>query len=523
MQRRRLGALRSRFQALFVELPDNSIKYARAPGRVNLIGEHIDYEGYAVLPMAIELDTIVAIRVNPTRDVITLRNMDEKKFGVLTYTTDPEQEVDLKNHQWGNYVIAAYKGFFDHLRGGKMGSETPETGQVPGPSKPGRTEPGLDILVDGCVPTGSGLSSSAALVCSSTYAIMAALGFRRFQKGVVAEFTAKAEQYVGVMSGGMDQAISVMGTLFEAQLIEFNPVRASPVQLPESCCFIVAHSLKVSEKALTGVAHYNVRVVECWIASAILAKKLGATKDEIMGGYKTLKDVEPLIEAFYMKHRESQPDDDSSLCTAAVDQFLRKGLYSIPEIEAVLCFKLSELFEHDEAAKQVLRNVNSFKPHDRAMHVYSEKQRVYDFAQVCADSRVSHSRATAILGSLMDASHKSCDELYECSCPELNKLVELLRSLGAVGARLTGAGWGGCAVALVRGEVPAAAIVAQLHATFYRNHEVVEKVRREEGEEAAAKFVKEMAFVSTPAQGACVLKLVNGDFQDSTEPASAEA
>lgn len=479
--------MRDQFRAEFGKEP---ALYARAPGRVNLIGEHIDYEGYAVLPMAIDLDTIVAIRVNPTRDAITLRNVDENKFGQLTYTTDPDQEVDLRNHTWGNYAISAYKGVFDHLRAHDY--KVPET-------------QGLDIMVDGRVPTGSGLSSSAALVCSSALAIMAALGVPRLKKGEVAEFTAKAEQYVGVMSGGMDQAISVMGTWLEAQLIEFNPVRASPVQLPDACYFIVANSLKVSEKAVSGVAHYNVRVVECRIASALLAKKLGATNDEIMGGYKTLKEVEPLIEAFYMEHRESQPDDDSSWCVAAVEEFLTTGYRTTPDIEKDLGLKLSQLFEDDAASKNVLRDVYSCKPHDRAMHVYTEKQRVYDFAQVCADSRVSHAKAAAVLGSLMNASHKSCAEYYECSCAELNTLVELLRELGATGARLTGAGWGGCAVALVKGKEVALKILKELHDKFYKDHEVVDKVRKEAGDDTARKFIEEMAFISTPAQGACII------------------
>jgi N-acetylgalactosamine kinase len=497
-QGKRYTALRSQFLIRFAKAPE---VYAHAPGRVNLIGEHIDYEGYAVLPMAIELDTLVAIRVNPTRDAITLRNVDENKFGDLTFPTDPDQEVDLRNHTWGNYVIAAYKGVFDHLRANDY--SVPETR-------------GLDIMVDGRVPTGSGLSSSAALVCSSALAIMAALGVPRLKKGEVAEFTAKAEQYVGVMSGGMDQAISVMGAMGEAQLIEFNPVRASPVLLPPSCFFIVANSLKVSEKAVAGVAHYNVRVVECRIASALLAKKLGATNEEIKGGYKTLKEVEPLIEAFYMEHREAQPDDDSSWCVAAVDEFLMKGYCTTPDVEKDLGLKLSDLFEGDSASSQVLRDVYSFNPHARATHVYTEKQRVYDFAQVCADSRVSHSKVASVLGSLMDASHKSCDEWYECSCPELNALVELLRKLGAVGARLTGAGWGGCAVALVKSETAAHSILKDLHAQFYQSHEVVDKIRKEEGETAAENFIQDMAFVSVPAQGACVVKTgFNGDVTNN--------
>ena len=481
----RIDRMKETFVDCFKASPEH---VARAPGRVNLIGEHIDYEGYGVLPMAIQLDTVVAIRVNPDRDVICLHNMDAGKFGVLEFPINPDQELDLENHTWGSYVIAAYKGVFDHLR--THGLEEPKVR-------------GLDILVDGRVPTGSGLSSSAAIVCSSALAIMAALGVPMMKKGEVAEFTAKAEQYVGVISGGMDQAISIMGKPDVAQLIEFNPVRASPVMMPEETAFIVAHSLKVSNKAETSVGHYNLRVVECTIASALLAKNLGASKEDIVLKYKTLSAVEPLIEAFFMEDQGSQ--EDSNWCVAAVNKFLKEGTFTAKQIEEDLGFKVGELFDEDDAvAKRVIEEINAFKPHARATHVYTEKQRVYDFAQVCADSRYSKSKAAAILGSLMDTSHKSCDEWYECSCPELNSLVKLLRDLGAYGARLTGAGWGGCAVAMVH-ELKAEGILESLRKKFYEHQEVVENLRKE-GEEKAREFIEEMAFVSSPAQGACLIR-----------------
>ena len=488
-QEARLKKIRDSFAEHYGQRPQH---YGRSPGRVNLIGEHIDYEGYGVLPMAIGLDTVVAIRVNTSRDAITLRNTDDVKFPELSYSTDPDQKLDTSNHTWGSYVIAAYKGVFDHLRA--RGYKEPKVC-------------GLDILVDGRVPTGSGLSSSAAIVCASSLAIMAALKIGPIKKGEVAEFTAKAEQYVGVISGGMDQAISIMGKKDEAALIEFNPVRATPVSIPDGTAFVVAHSLKVSNKAETSVGHYNLRVVECTIASAMLAKKLGATKEQILREYKTLKAVEGLIEAYYLEHRDAAPKDDSNWCVVAVDEYLKEGDYTTKEIESEegLGFKVAELFaEDDEASKLVLDSFDTFKLHARATHVYTEKQRVYDFAQVCADTRYSYNRTAEILGRLMDSSHESCDKNYDCSCPELNALVKFFKETHrAYGARMTGAGWGGCVVALVE-KMAASLVVSNAKYAYYDKLEQVKAL--EDDREAYHKLLDEAVFVSVPSQGGCLLR-----------------
>ena len=476
-----MESIKKVFEACYGGQPQH---YGRAPGRVNLIGEHIDYEGYGVLPMAIELDTIVAIRVNATRDVITVNNIEPEKFPELTFPTSPDQDIDTEHHTWGNYVMSAYKGVFDHL-------------QTHGYKEP--TVRGLDVLVDGRVPTGSGLSSSAAIVCASSLAIMESLDVPRLKKGEVAEFTAKAEQYVGVISGGMDQAISMMGKKDVAQLIEFDPVRASPVTIPDGAAFVVANSLKVSNKAETSVGHYNLRVVECTIASALLAKKLGATKEEILREYKTLKAVERLVERYYMEHCESQPKDDSNWCVVAVDTFLNQGGCTTKEIEGNegLGFKIAELFSEDDAAsKLVLDAFDSFQLHARATHVFSEKQRVYDFAQVCADMRNGSSKIIQTLGSLMDSSHDSCDKLYDCSAPELNDLVKVCHEAGAFGSRLTGAGWGGCTVSLVL-KSKADEFVECVKNKYHRKLEQVkEKYTTSSAESVDMWLAKEVIFVS---------------------------
>ncbi|GFR51602.1 hypothetical protein Agub_g14026 [Astrephomene gubernaculifera] len=215
--------------------------YARAPGRVNLIGEHIDYEGYGVLPMAIQQDTVVAIRRVPGGDKLVVGNVEADKYPTQEFPADPAQPVDVANHSWANYFLSAYKGAFELLSSGGAG---------------GAPEPcGLQAVVQGQVPTGSGLSSSAAIVCASMLAILACSGAVAPEGGLdkaqVAEAACKAERYVGVTSGGMDQAISMMGQQGVAMHVEFNPVRGVCVVLPPGATFVIANSLAVSNKAET--------------------------------------------------------------------------------------------------------------------------------------------------------------------------------------------------------------------------------------------------------------------------------
>ena len=119
---------------------------ARSPGRVNLIGEHIDYEGYSVLPMALALDTIVAVKVDAGSDKLVVSNTNPE-YTTKEFSTDPSQQVDTASLHWTNYCMCGYKGVFDFL--GEAGKALPEA-------------IGLKIMVDGRVPTGSGLSSSSA-------------------------------------------------------------------------------------------------------------------------------------------------------------------------------------------------------------------------------------------------------------------------------------------------------------------------------------------------------------------------
>ncbi|KAL8120326.1 galactokinase-like [Apium graveolens] len=437
----RFNTVNSKFNECFSCSPD---VYARSPGRVNLIGEHIDYEGYSVLPMAIRQDTIVAIRKRRDGEkVIRIANVNDK-YEFCTYPADPTQEVDLKNHRWGHYFICGYKGFYEYAK---------IKGLEVGPAV------GLDVLVDGTVPTGSGLSSSAAFVCSSTIAIMAAFDVSLAKKEL-AQLTCDCERHIGTQSGGMDQAISVMARAGFAELIDFNPIRATDVQLPAGGSFVIAHSLAESQKAVTAATNYNNRVVECRLAAIVLAIKLGKKPQEAISEMKTLSDVEGLCVAF----ADSRGSTDPGL---AITELLNEEPYKCEDIEELIGEKLLEVFANSSSSLDVLKAATHFKLFQRASHVYSEAKRVFNFRDAVSSASSEEDKLKK-LGDLMNESHYSCSILYECSCPELEELVKICRDNGAFGARLTGAGWGGCAVALVKESI-VLQFILNLKDQFYKS------------------------------------------------------
>ena len=449
------------------------------PGRVNLIGEHIDYEGYGVLPMAIALDTVVALRRCADPSTITLSNLDTTHYQDVTFPIDPAQDVNVGKHNWGNYFLGAYKGVYEHLTA---------VGSTPPPPPP----TGLQVLVDGRVPTGGGLSSSAAIVCSSALAILGAHGIT-LTKGEVAEFTAKAERYVGVISGGMDQAISIMGRFGIAQHVEFNPVSATEVVLPPGACFVIANSLTVSNKAEGAEGRYNLRVVECRLASAVLAAFLGQSKTAAVG-FKTLKEVEPLADEQFFGEKLGGADNGGA---AAVLALLHAAPYDSAEIEGILGCSVASLFEGDASAGRVLAKFSSFKLQQRAAHVYAEKQRVLQFDAACAGDDPAEETLHR-LAELMDASQASCRDLYECSSPELDALVTVAKGSGALGSRLTGAGWGGCTVSLLKSE-DVDTFIEKVKVEYYQN--LIDQGRISE------KDLGHTIFASPPASGGGVVRV----------------
>ncbi|XP_075064065.1 N-acetylgalactosamine kinase [Mixophyes fleayi] len=376
--------------------------YARAPGRVNLIGEHIDYCGYAVLPMAIEQDILAAVQ-SVHSHVVHLSNTNPSYLDFSVGVNDIQ--IDKTKPLWHSYFLCGLKGIQDHFN---LKSPT-----------------GMNCLVDGTIPPSSGLSSSSALVCCAGLATLTANG-KSLSKAEVAETCAKSERYIGTEGGGMDQSISFLAEEGTAKLIEFSPLRATNVKLPTGAVFVIASSCVEMNKAAT--AHFNIRVVECRLATKVLAKSKGLEWKNLM----KLGDLQNTLGV-------SLED-----ILTVVEEVLHPEPYTREEICESLGITLEEL--RASILSQNTQNVSTFKLYQRAMHVYSEAARVLAFKKVCDEAPAN---AVQLLGDLMNQSHVSCKDLYECSCSELDQLVDICLKSGAIGSRLTGAGWGGCTVSMV--------------------------------------------------------------------------
>ncbi|XP_068131512.1 N-acetylgalactosamine kinase [Hyperolius riggenbachi] len=376
--------------------------YARAPGRVNLIGEHIDYCGYAVLPMAIEQDILAAVQSVDTQ-VLQLSNTNPNYLDFSVSVHDIY--IDKTKPLWHNYFLCGLKGVQDHF---SLSCPT-----------------GMNCLVDGTIPASSGLSSSSALVCCAGLATLIA-NSKTLSKVELAETCAKCERYIGTEGGGMDQSISFLAEEGTAKLIEFNPLRSTDVKLPSGAVFVIANSCVEMNKAAT--AHFNIRVVECRLATKILAKSKGLD-------WKSLMKLGDLQSKLGCNLEDMQ---------TIVEKNLHPKPYTREEICEFLGIDLEEL--RTTILSQNTQDVSTFKLYQRAMHVYSEAARVLAFKKVCDEAPAN---AVQLLGDLMNQSHVSCRDMYECSCSELDQLVDICLKSGAVGSRLTGAGWGGCTVSMV--------------------------------------------------------------------------
>ncbi|XP_059917296.1 N-acetylgalactosamine kinase isoform X2 [Gadus macrocephalus] len=438
----RLQMLKNAFEKKYGKSPKF---YAHAPGRVNLIGEHVDYCGYSVLPMAIEQSILAAVSLNDS-ETIELANTNPQYKDFRVSGTE-EIEIGKDNPQWHNYFLCGVKGIQENF------------------SLPSLV--GMQCVVDGTIPASSGLSSSSALVCCAGLVTMEA-NEKSLSKVALAEICAKCERYIGTEGGGMDQSISFLAEKGTAKLIEFNPLRATDVQLPGGAVFVISNCCVEMNKAAS--SHFNIRVVECRIATKMLAKVKGLE-------WKRL-----------VKLAQVQAELGASLeeMLSLVEEVLHSDAYSRAEICQALGIT-PEQFSTDLLSSNT-QHVTHFKLYQRARHVYGEASRVLCFKSVC-DSQPADS--IPLLGDLMKESHASCRDLYECSCPELDQLVDICLKAGAVGSRLTGAGWGGCAVSMVPSD-KVQSFIRTVRETFYAP------------EPRRAAMEKQSLFVSKPGGGATI-------------------
>ena len=351
--------LKKKFVSLYGE---GDVRVFAAPGRVNLIGEHTDYNGGKVFPAALEMANVVLCRARTDRKVCIAA--DDLSFKA---ESDLDHLEEKMGKEWGAYQF----GVCNELQ------------------KAGYPLVGCDMLFWGNIPFGAGLSSSASIEMATAIA-MVTLGMEAAGKKAdpdpieLARIAQKAENnFVGVNCGIMDQFAAAMGRKDMAILLDCNSLKYDlvPMELPGYSIVIC------NTKKKRGLANskYNERRAECDLALACL--------------------------------REVFPDLDV-LCS------LTPGQYEMHK---------------DVFPNETIKN--------RAAHVIYENARVLE-AVSCMQQGDWFG-----FGRLLNASHTSLKELYEVSGKELDAMVETAQETdGCIGARMTGAGFGGCAFALVKDE-----------------------------------------------------------------------
>ena len=505
----------------------------RAPGRCNIIGEHIDYNGFGVLPMALKQSVFVAAAAaaaaadddddddinhhsntnnNSNVDVSQTVRLDIQStsfpaesrhysYPVDHLLSDPQSHrapFDASKKDWSHYVLCGFFGILEERlyyvpeHSDDDAAATTKTTIIDW--KDLIRGKHISLLVHGTVPQGAGVSSSSALVVSSALAVLALLHLLLHQqkqtpcntkdfdmttsssttattttttilplsRSKMARLCARCERWVGTQGGGMDQAISLFAQEGSGRYIQFQPTfQHKSIPLPENGSWVVCHSLEESHKRHDAATLFNKRVVECQIGCRLLADALD-WKNQHHGkdGYPSslwelvsrsgmsLMDLENFVRLSIV---ESCSKDD--LAT-----LLLESMKAPQNVDLVDCLA-AELGIVRDAGKQVLQMAESFQIRDRLLHVLSETRRVQEFVSVSSEDPTMHQRfdtntatpsVLQSMGVLMNNSHRSCSELYDCSSAQVDRLQQIcLQADGSIGARMTGAGWGGCVIALV--------------------------------------------------------------------------
>ena len=344
------GDVRAAFSSRWDGDPDG---LWRAPGRVNVIGEHVDYQAGLCLPMALPHSTFAAVRRRDD-DVVRLHSVSR-----------PDEDWEGRLDDIGPGSPSGWAGYL--------------AGVLWALREDGVDVPGVDVAVASAVPLGAGLSSSASLECSLAVAVADLLGLPTDDAGRarLADACVRAENEVAQAStGGLDQAASLRSVEGHALLVDCRDgtVEPVPLRLQDAGLVLLVVDTRAPHRLVD--SEYASRRSDCERAASVL-------------GVTTLREVDDLDAAL------ARLDDEPVLAT-------------------------------------------------RVRHVVTEIERVRESVGVLRDG------SPADLGPLLSASHASLRDDYEVSSPELDLVVETAGAAGALGARMTGGGFGGSAVVLLR-------------------------------------------------------------------------
>jgi galactokinase len=374
------------FEKLFGSRP----RVYRAPGRVNLIGEHTDYNDGFVMPAAVAFSTYVAIAGRPDRKLVI---HSEEFPGSFEFDLD-----NLPQHRtgaWCDYVLGVASVLRQH----------------------GHKLAGADLLVHGEVPIGAGLSSSAAIEVASALALLS-LSLIQVPLPEIAKLCREAENnFVGARVGIMDQFVSGMGKAGHALLLDCRSLEFKFVPIPAGIRLVVCNTM-VKHDLATGA--YNTRREECEEGVRFFSKW------------------------------------NSSIC-------------------ALRDVSLELLDQHASDLPPTIWK--------RCSHVVRENHRTRDAARALSAGDLKR------MDELLRESHHSLRDLYEVSCRELDIMVEAANGLpGFCGGRMTGGGFGGCTVNLVR-EINAPDFAAQVAERYQRATGITPQIYICSAEEGAQSLV----------------------------------
>ena len=341
--------LQDQFKSIF---DVSAAVHAKAPGRVNLIGEHTDYNDGFVMPIAIQYH--VNILASPRDDrQIHLYSVDfsaRSRFSL--------DRIEFDNQQpWSNYQ----RGVFDQFE------------------KRGEILCGADMLIQGDVPIGSGLSSSAAVEMATAVAVRSLCQLDIPMVELVKLSQRAENQFVGMNCGIMDQFISGMGKKGMALLLDCRSLNFELIPFPSDIYTVMILDTRVKRK-LTGT-EYNERRGQCEEGVRLLKQQM-------------------------------------------------------PQIRALRDVSVSDFEKYKSLLPELVRK--------RCHHVIYENERTQIFANALKANNAG------LMGRTLLESHENLRDFYEVSCRELDLMVDLAMSVpGVIGARMTGAGFGGCAIAMV--------------------------------------------------------------------------
>jgi galactokinase len=401
-QQGRYAQAREQFEAHFGPGP---AMFFRTPGRINLIGEHTDYNGGFVLPVALDKDVLFVVR--PRNDTSVQAINIEPRYRPFSFDLS-EDIPHASAGDWSNYFRGAGQEICR-----RFGKRVPVKG--------------MDVLASGTAPYGvprsSGLSSSTALTVNVALALVKLNGIA-IERADLAHLCSEAEWYVGTRGGMMDQFAALLGKRDHALFLDCRPLPNGAytfdhVPVPNDVQVVLLNS---------GVHHDNVRgtfnqrVAECKIGAKLLQKRHASTTH--------LRDVTPETLGLAGSHFWALIEEMLP-AMATVEELIRRGL--------------DEKWISELMADYRLAADTTFAVLPRCRHVITENERVLAGVAALRAGQVE------TFGRLMDQAHTSMSGDYGASCPEVDELVAIARRQpGVLGARITGAGWGGGVVAIAR-------------------------------------------------------------------------